>query len=76
MRRQQDQIHSRALPMSSASPQKPIVALKFKEAPVPCSVPLQSTGEPSSGIEMAPPKPSVPLRRSARDVKPPVRLDL
>ena len=76
VRRHQDQIHSRALPMSSVSPQKPTVALKCKEAPVPCSVPLQSTGVPSSGIEMASPKPSVPLRRSARDVKPPTRLDL
>ena len=76
VRRHQDQIHSRSLPMFSSLPQKLTISSPIKEAPASCSLPLQNAGEPSSGVEMAPSEPSVPLRRSARSVKPPVWLDL
>ena len=74
--RHQDQILSRILPMFSASPEKSCVASNLKETPFLCPVPLQSEGESRSGVEMAPPAPSVPLRRSSRMVKPPDWLDL
>ena len=76
VRRHQDQILYRTLPMFSASPEKSWVASNLKETPFLCPVPLQSEGESRSGVEMAPPAPSVPLRHSARMVKPPDRLDL
>ena len=72
----QDQIFYRTLLMFSASPEKSCVASNMKETPFLCPVPLQSEGEAHSRVEMAPPAPSVPLRRSARMVKPPDRLDL
>ena len=76
VRRHQDQIHSRTFPKPTVSPKKPIIVSESKETPVQGLVPLPSTGELSSGVEVAPPEPSVPLRRSSRAVKPPTRLDL
>ena len=71
VRRHQDQIHSHTLPKSTVSPHKPVVIPESKEAPVQGLVPLHSAGEQGSGVEMAPPEPTVPLRRSSRSVKPP-----